>query len=106
MTPSEGRMLPVSADITKKLRALRQEQRISAQSLAERLTEAGYPVARSSIASYEVHRADTLPLDYAAMAAVVLGTSLTALLREPLPCSNCKGFPPHGFTCNACGGAA
>lgn len=106
MSATPTRMLPVSADVTTKLRTLRKEQRLSALALADSLRERGYHVTRSTIATYEILQADTVPLDYAAAAATVLGTSLVALLTGPAPCLRCNGFPPAGFTCNACGGAA
>jgi len=99
-------MHPLSADITTKLRTLRKMQRISAQALADRVTAGGYRVGRGTIASYEIGRADVLPLDYAARAAEVLATTLAALLTGSVECPACHGAQPEGFTCNTCGGAA
>lgn len=98
---------PVSATVIAELRALRRELKVSAQQLADRMTEAGYPIKRSVIANLESGRRAEVSIDHVAIAARALGVDVSALVRRVTdPCPNCKGEPPAGFTCNTCGGAA
>lgn len=94
---------PISADVIAKLRTLRKILGVSAQDMADRMTELGFPVLRSTLANAECGRKAALTLDYAAQA---LGTDLAALMANPVACPSCKGEPPIGFTCNVCGTTA
>jgi transcriptional regulator with XRE-family HTH domain len=94
---------PISAEIIGRLRILRKLTRVSAQELADGITALGFPVSRSTIANSESERKATLSLDYAVLAAQVLGSDLGALLAGPAACPTCKGEPHPGFTCNTCG---
>lgn len=96
-------MRSVSAEVIDKIRALRKMQKISAQTLADRISAAGWPVSRAQVANYENQRANTLPLDFVVYAAEALGTTVHALLTEDVVCPGCAGAPPAGFTCNTCG---
>lgn len=101
-TESVG-MSPVSAAVIAELRALRKELKVSAQQLADRMTEAGYPVKRSVIANLESGRRAEVSIDHVAIAAKALGVDVSALVRRVTePCPHCKGEPPSGFTCNTC----
>lgn len=93
----------ISAEVIAKLRELRQIQKVSAQMLAERMTELGYPVPRVVISNLENGRRAEVSIDHVVYAARALGTTVTALLEEPVACPQCKGEPPVGFTCNTCG---
>lgn len=95
----------LSAALFARLRAHRRLQRISAQSLADRMTAQGFRIARSVIAAGEIGRVRSMSVDYASHAARALGLTLTQLISEPAACPACKGEPPTGFTCNACGTA-
>lgn len=95
---------PVSAAVIAELRTLRKELRVSAQQLADRMTEAGYPVKRSVIANLESGRRAEVSIDHVTIAAKALGVDVSALVRRVTdPCPHCKGEPPAGFTCNTCG---
>ncbi|MGW5477616.1 helix-turn-helix domain-containing protein [Streptomyces sp. NPDC004008] len=94
---------PISTEVIAKLRALRKIQKVSAQTLADRMTELGYPVQRTVIANLENGRRSDVSVDHVVTAAQVLGTTITALLNEPVVCPQCQGQPPAGFTCNTCG---
>lgn len=93
----------ISSDVIAKLRALRKIQKVSAQQLSDRMTELGHPVARTVIANLENGRRSQVSIDHVVIAAQALGTTVDALLTEPVCCPSCKGEPPPGFTCNICG---
>lgn len=97
---------PVSLHVIAVLRRLRMAQRVSAQKLADRVSALGYPVGRSTIANLEANRLSAVTLDYAALAAEALGTSLAAILAGDEDCPQCRGVGPAGFTCNTCGGVS
>jgi transcriptional regulator with XRE-family HTH domain len=98
---------PVTKAVAGELTAIRREQKVSAQELADRMTNLGYPIKRSVIANIESGRRAEISLDHLAVAAAALGVDAATLLRHvTAPCPNCKGEPPAGFTCNTCGGAA
>jgi transcriptional regulator with XRE-family HTH domain len=94
---------PISAEVIAKLRTLRKIKQISGQTLADRMTQLGYPIARVAISKMETGRRDEVSVDLVAAAAQALGTTIVALLNEPVACPQCKGEPPIGFTCNTCG---
>lgn len=94
---------PVSAEIIGKLRTLRKIQKVSAQMLADRMTELGYPIQRTVIANLENGRRAEVSIDHVLVAAQALGTTITDLLEAPVVCPKCAGEPPAGFTCNTCG---
>lgn len=96
---------PVSAEVIAKLRALRKIQKVSAQKLADAVTELGFPITRTMLANWEGGRRTTVPVDFLVLAAKALGTTAVAILTEPVRCPSCKGEPPAGFTCNTCGTA-
>lgn len=99
-------MLPVSAEVVAKVRKLRQIQKVSAQQLADRMTELGFTISRGVLANIESGRVASVSVDFLDAAARALGTDAVALLARPVVCPACKGEPPAGFTCNTCGGAA
>ncbi|PJN00848.1 hypothetical protein CG740_23380 [Streptomyces sp. CB01201] len=90
------------------MRAMRHEQGVSAQLLADRMTELGYPTKRSALANVESGRRKEISVDYLVAAAEALNTDLlTVLVRcQLVACPACKGSPPGGFTCNSCGAAS
>jgi transcriptional regulator with XRE-family HTH domain len=97
---------PVSAEVIAQLRAIRNERKVSAQELADRMTAAGYPIKRSVIANLESGRRAEVSVDHLAIAAKALGVDPAAILRRvAAPCPHCTGQPPAGFTCNTCGTA-
>jgi len=97
---------PLSAELIAKVRTLRKIQKMSAQRLTDAMTADGFPIQRSVLANMESGRVATVSVDFLAAAAKVLGTDLWTLLTQPVSCPQCKGEPPAGFTCNACGGAS
>ena len=99
-------VLPVSGMAIEKLRTLRKIQKMSAQGLADAVTELGLPTGRSTVANMECQRKSALTLDYAYLAAQALGTDLWTLLTAPVVCPQCKDVPREGFTCNTCGGTS
>jgi transcriptional regulator with XRE-family HTH domain len=95
---------PVSAEVIAQLRAIRNERKVSAQELADRMTTAGYPIKRSVIANLESGRRAEVSVDHVAIAAKALGVDPAALLRRvTAPCPHCNGQPPAGFICGTCG---
>jgi transcriptional regulator with XRE-family HTH domain len=97
---------PLSAELIAKVRTLRKIQKISAEALTQRMTDAGYPIRRPVLANMEGGRVATVSIDFLDAAAKALGTDLVTLIEQPAPCSKCLGNPPAGFTCNTCGGAS
>ncbi|KOV86108.1 hypothetical protein ADL02_19680 [Streptomyces sp. NRRL WC-3723] len=93
----------MSAELFAKVRTLRQLQGISAQELADRMTVLGHPISRGQLANGETGRVKEMSVDFADHAARALNLTLIQLLTEPAECPTCKGEPPAGFTCNACG---
>lgn len=96
-------MEPLSADMMHQIRTLRQIQKVSAQTLANRITALGFTVSREMIANLEGGRKQTVPFDFVVRAAEALGSTLPELLAGPVKCPTCSGNPPVGFTCNTCG---
>ncbi|MEV0220808.1 hypothetical protein [Streptomyces sp. NPDC050704] len=97
---------PISTEVIAKLRALRQIHKVSAQKLADAVTDLGFPVSRAMLANWEGGRKGTIPVDFLVLAAKALGTTAEAILNEPVFCPTCRGDAPAGFTCNTCGGAS
>ncbi|MCY0916970.1 helix-turn-helix transcriptional regulator [Streptomyces sp. H27-G5] len=89
-----------------KIKRLRKLQGLSAEMLAVRMAGTGYNVTRATIANAESGRRASLTVDFADHAARALGLTLVQLITDPAPCPACKGEPPAGFTCNACGVAS
>lgn len=99
-------MTTLSAEVIAKIRALRKMQKLSCQTLADRMTAAGYPVSRGVLSNTETGRVAEVSVDFADAAARALGTNLTSLLAQPVACPTCHGRPLTGFTCNTCGGGS
>jgi len=96
----------LSAELIAKVRTLRKIQKVSAQKLTDRMTDAGFPISRTVLANMEGGRVATASVDFLDAAARALGTDLVTLLTQPVACPSCKGKPPAGFTCNTCGGGS
>ncbi|MEU1071842.1 MULTISPECIES: helix-turn-helix domain-containing protein [unclassified Streptomyces] len=90
------------------IRELRQGQGLSAQNLADQISEAGYPIQRGALANIESGRRKEIPIDFLVATVQALKVDLTGFLVMCglVICPSCKGRPPEGFTCNSCGGAA
>jgi hypothetical protein len=89
------------------IRRARDIQNLSAESIAARVTEQGYLLSRSALASIETHRITRLGLDafVALCEAVSLDPSVVlAIARDD--CPQCSNQPPRGFTCNTRGAVA
>lgn len=94
---------PIAARVVRELTALRRQRKISAQQLADRMTAAGYPINRSSIANLENGRREEISVGHLAIAAQILGADPAAILRRAAPCPRCANDPPAGFACKTCG---
>lgn len=94
--------LPVTTDVVRRIRALRHRHGMSAQALADLMTQHGYPVLRSAIALAENGRRHEISVDWLAAAAQALNVSITTLWHGPA-CLQCSDSPPGGYSCNACG---
>jgi transcriptional regulator with XRE-family HTH domain len=97
--------LPVSEQVMARIRRFRKTRGMSAQALADAITEHGYAISRSVLANQEARRIQTVPVDLAKAAADVFGIPIGDLFEGPF-CSTCRDEPPSGFTCNACGASA
>ena len=95
------------ADPTKtvyaRMRALRLLRGWSAQELADRLTAAGRPTKRSTIAMCET-RPGGCGVDLLYALAEVFGVAISTLVDEnTVLCPRCNDEPPDGFSCMTCG---
>jgi transcriptional regulator with XRE-family HTH domain len=101
-------MLSISATVISVLREMRQEQGVSAQHLADRMTELGYTVQRTVLANLESGRRKEVSVDHLVTATEALNTDLLSVLVrcQLVACPACKSSPPEGFTCNTCGAAS
>jgi transcriptional regulator with XRE-family HTH domain len=97
---------PISSRVIAELRALRERQKVSARVLADRMTAIGYPIERGAIANAETGRRTEISVGHLVAAAQALGADAAAILRRCVPCPNCQGARPAGFTCNTCGGTS
>ena len=79
---------------------------MSAQALADAVTEKGYKLSRETLAAAENGFRETIPVDLLVLAAEVLGVPPAHLLSDGPWCTACADGPPSGFTCNACGAGA
>jgi transcriptional regulator with XRE-family HTH domain len=94
---------PFSLRVNDVLRRTRKVRGMSTQRLADALAIRGYPIRRATIANIEAGRMSTLSLDYAVLAAKVLGVDLAAVLAGEVLCKQCGDKPDAGFICGACG---
>jgi transcriptional regulator with XRE-family HTH domain len=94
---------PITARVVEALTAARRQLKVSAQELADRMTDAGYPIKRAVIANLETGRREEVSVGYLAVAAQVLGVDAAAILRRAAPCPQCANDPPAGFACRTCG---
>jgi len=76
---------------------------LSTRALAERVARAGYPITSQAISAHETQPGARLTVDYVFAAAKALYVSPSVLLGLGGECRTCRGEPPAGFTCNACG---
>ncbi|MFI8535416.1 helix-turn-helix domain-containing protein [Streptomyces aquilus] len=97
---------PIAARVINELTALRRQCKISAQQLADRMTAAGYPTNRSTIANLENGRRTEISVGHLAFAAQALGADAAAILRRAAPCPQCANDPPTGFVCGTCGSSS
>lgn len=99
MTPSP---LPLSSMAADRIRAFRTARRISGDTFAEGVTQAGYRLTRSTLANIETKRFRTLPIDLLDVVAEYLGVSYYGFFHGPL-CNSCDDEPPKAFICKVCG---
>jgi transcriptional regulator with XRE-family HTH domain len=95
---------PVTALVIRELAAIRRAKKVSAQTLADRMTAAGYAIKRAVIANLESSRRAEVSVDHLVAAAQALGVDAASILRRCAPCPQCKNEPPAGFVCRTCGG--
>lgn len=94
----------VSAQVIMRIWQQREAHALSTRALADRVTKVGgYPITGQAISTHETQPGARLPVDYVFAAAKALWLSPAALMGIAAACSTCKGKPPQGYTCNACG---
>ncbi|CAL9502672.1 helix-turn-helix domain-containing protein [Streptomyces sp. enrichment culture] len=94
--------LPTSAEVIARIRRVRQARNMSVQALADAVTANGHQLSRGTLANQECGRALAISVDQVVAIAQVFGVPVSTLL-EDAQCEACKGAPPRGFSCNACG---
>lgn len=93
----------VSASVSARIYRARKERGLTAQALADRITELGFPISRVVIAKIENGIRETVPVDVVYHAARVLQVPILSLLSDGPWCERCRDSPPAGFACKACG---
>lgn len=102
MSPNEE----VTAAVVARIRSARQARGMSAQGLADAITERGYKVSRETLAGAENNLRATISVDLVVHAAHVLSVPVVSFLTDQPWCERCNNNPPPGFTCNECGATA
>lgn len=94
----------LSAAVAARARAVRNMRGLSARELADRMTEAGCPMSRVTLASLETGRRAHVSVDELyAMAHVLTVTPEYLVTGVGSGCAWCNDAPPPGFACTACG---
>ncbi|KPC67282.1 hypothetical protein ADL27_59155 [Streptomyces sp. NRRL F-6602] len=96
------------------LRSERERLGISQERLPRLLSAADFPVTQQYLTNVERGYRKEIPLSFVVAVAEVLGVTPDVTLGltggesavAAITCPACKGAPPAGFTCNACGGEA
>ena len=91
--------------VIKRMRELRTQRGISALELERKMaSEAGLVFTRAVIANLENNRRRDISVDQLVGLAKVFQTDILHLLGlGGFECMRCKGEPPEGFSCLACG---
>jgi len=91
--------------VIQKMRYLRMARGMSAQELERQMAEkAGIVMSRAVITNLENQRRRDLSVDQLIGLSKVFDTPLDFLLGySAIECNRCKGEPPEGFGCLACG---
>lgn len=92
---------PVGRSVAANIHRLRLMRGMSTRSLAEKLAERGRPIPATGITRIE-KLGRSIDVDDLAVIAAILGAAPETLLAS-IACETCKGAPPSGFTCRACG---
>lgn len=95
--------IALSRKVMLRIQRTRKAREFSAAGFAEAVTAAGYPLTGFTFRQWENRPRATVTIDFAVVAAEVLGMSLDELVSE---CEKCKGSPPQGFLCTSCGAVA
>lgn len=93
---------PITRIAVARIHALRKQRGITAETLAEGMTQAGYRVDRTWITKAETGDREQISVDWLMAAADVLGVPASALISKP-NCMACQDTPPPGFACTTCG---
>ena len=105
MTSSNAqRDVTLSRRVLNHVDQLRRGRGITVEKLAEKITDAGYPIAHATLANRFARRGSPLILDEAYALASALGVTVDELIAAATaPCPRCSGSPPAGFLCGLCG---
>lgn len=93
---------PVGNQLRANLVRIRQSRSLSTTALALEMTAHGRPMHATGVTKIEKgdRRVD---VDDLAVLAKALHVSVAQLLEPPANCDTCRGTPPIGFICSACG---
>ncbi|MEU1445492.1 helix-turn-helix domain-containing protein [Streptomyces mirabilis] len=93
---------PVGDQLRTNLVRIRQSRSLSTTALALKMAALGRPMHATGVTKIEKgdRRVD---VDDLAVLAKALHVSVTQLLEPPANCDTCRGTPPLGFICSACG---
>lgn len=104
MTPASPE--EVTAQVIARIRRVRRERGLSAQALADAITERGHKVSRETLAGAENGFRATISVDLLVHAARILKVSPAQMLSDGPWCNACCDDPPEGFACKSCGAEA
>lgn len=105
MTEQPTRVGPIGDIVRRNARRLRETRGQSLRAFSLVLESVGRPLSADAILKIEqgLRRVD---VDDLSALAVALGVTVAQLLEPPTDCDTCRGTPPPGFACRACGAEA
>lgn len=93
---------PTGGHVAENLKRLRFVQRVTTETLAERVSDLGRPMRANTITKIEKLQRRVDVDDLVALAAA-FDVTAAQLLEPPTGCGICHGTPPPGFACTECG---
>jgi transcriptional regulator with XRE-family HTH domain len=92
----------VDEQVRLNIKRIRAQRHITTRALAKTMSEAGRPMTATAISNIEQGERRVDVGDLVALADA-LSVAVTQLLDPPPGCDTCRGTPPKGFKCLACG---
>ncbi|MFE2712290.1 helix-turn-helix domain-containing protein [Streptomyces mirabilis] len=99
------RVGPIGDTVRHNIRRLREQQHLHQRDVSAKLRAAGRPMLATVVSKTE-RGERRIDVDDLIAFAAVLGVTPAQLLEPPTDCDGCRGTPPPGFACRACGAEA